>query len=121
MSERKWNSRRDSSLQYQAYCTLQVPILIIGCITLYDNIRKAAWHNGLNKHISSKTHLKHTDYTTINGALQIAADLHVKIGRTTIRKLLNENECGFRLGGRRGQWVVDVERFRVVLKDKFNV
>ena len=103
-------------MQYQAYCTLHVSILIKGYITCCDNIRKTAWENGLKKHISSNSHLNFKDYTTIKGALQIASDLNVKIGRTAITELISKYNCGFRMSGRRGQWIVDREAVTDKLK-----
>ena len=97
--------------EYQAYSTLQAPVVIKGYLTCCDKIRKVAWANGLKKYISSNSHLNFTDFTAIRGALKIAADLNIKIDRTTITKFISNSGCGFRLSGRRGQWVIDVERF----------
>ena len=94
------------------------PICRKSYITICDDIRKTAWHNGLTQYISSNPHLNYADFTTIKGALQIASDLNVKIGRTAITRLISNNGCGFRLSGMRGQWVVDREKFLSVLNER---
>lgn len=42
-------------------------------------------------------------------------DLGIKIGRTAIINLISKNKCGFRLNGRRGQWVVCKKKLLTIL------
>ena len=102
-------------MQYQAYCTLHIPFVIKGSITVCDHIRKTAWYNGLIQYISSNSHLNYSDFTTINGALEIAATLNIKIGRIAITNLITSSNCGFRLSGRRGQWSVDAQKITALM------